>query len=50
MLAMHRSFHRCAWIALAAILPALFALALWQRPRSVVMDQLPVALKENVSP
>lgn len=50
MLASHRSLHRWAWIALATVLPLLFALALWQRPNRVVMNQLPAALKENVSP
>ncbi len=47
MLAPHRRTHRLAWIVFALVVPALFVLALWQRPRATGIE--PVRLSVLVT-
>lgn len=45
-----RRAHRRIWLALALVLPLLYALALWLRPPPPRMDRLPPALEPFAVP
>ncbi len=49
MIAKLRTRHRRLWWALALLVPATLALALWTRRPPVMMDKLPPGLADSVA-